>query len=276
MRAGVRGFGSERVLVGPRAFKACVGRLVASGVGSIPTRSRHSVRAALSGRGPRQRRPRVLRRTVRARGKGLVPRILLVSLALAAPAAGAQPSFESDGGRGAESAAPVSPAAAEERLEEPADTLAVARGTDAPSWVMFRSLALPGWGQLKNGAVWKAVLCAGAGAAFYERLVFESGRIDHYRRARAAAQAHADLAAYYESKVARHRGHRRDFVWWTSLFLLLCGGDAYVDAHLKGFDVRIQAVPESEPPAAEGAPETAAVAAQGSGFGLRAGLYLRF
>ena len=158
-----------------------------------------------------------------------------------------------------------------ERVEQLGDTLAVGSGFSAPSWVMMRSFLVPGWGQAKNGSWWKALFCAGVGAAFYERLYFEDRMVDEYRAKMAAADDEY-LAAVLAGKVERHRNHRRDFIWWTGLFLALCGGDAYVDAHLRGFEVKIQVAPDFQPPIHEPAGESAA---SGWGtWGLRAGLSL--
>lgn len=112
---------------------------------------------------------------------------------------------------------------------------------------MLRSIIVPGWGQAKNGAWLKAVLVAGIGAAFYERLYFENRMVGVYQRKEVEAAGNEDQVAFYERKEERHRNHRRDFIWWTALFLGLAGGDAYVDAQLKGFDVKIQVAPEDEP-----------------------------
>lgn len=116
---------------------------------------------------------------------------------------------------------------------------------DAPTWVMFRSLAFPGWGQAKNGTWLKALIVAGIEVAFIERLVYENRMVHEYRDKAAACPPESDEKAdYYRQKQERHESHRRDFIWWTSLFVLLSMGDAYVDAHLRAFDVRLQAEPE--------------------------------
>ncbi len=128
-----------------------------------------------------------------------------------------------------------------------ADTLAAeAGGFSAPTWVMLRSLAIPGWGQATNGAWWKAVLVAGVEGAFLERLRFEDRMVDEFdARAGSAAQGSLERARF-EAAAERHREMRRDFTWWTCVAIALSMGDAYVDAHLKGFDVRLQAEPDAD------------------------------
>ncbi|MBD3235690.1 MAG: hypothetical protein GF330_03190, partial [Candidatus Eisenbacteria bacterium] len=108
-------------------------------------------------------------------------------------------------------------------VEQPGDSLRVGSGWDAPTWVMVRSFLVPGWGQAKNGAWLKALFCAAVGAAFYERLYFEDRMVSEYREKMHAAED-PYLASVLAGKVERHRGHRRDFIWWTGLFLALCGG----------------------------------------------------
>ncbi|MCK4303381.1 MAG: hypothetical protein KAY24_04020 [Candidatus Eisenbacteria sp.] len=115
---------------------------------------------------------------------------------------------------------------------------------DTPTWVALRSLVMPGWGQAKNGAWLKALLVAGVEMAFIERLVFENRMVHEYRD---KALADPSEAAFYQMKTERHESHRRDFIWWTSFLVALAMGDAYVDAHLHDFDVRLQAEPSIEP-----------------------------
>jgi hypothetical protein len=194
------------------------------------------MRAALMDRADQRRRSLGLRATVT---RGLVAVLFLLVLAVA----------QADGEYTEASAVPEMPehVSGTEPIEQPDDTLAVrATGLNAPTLVMLRSVLVPGWGQAKNGAWIKAVLFAGMGAALYERVYFENRMVREY--AQKAQDAHGDesLVNHYEKKVARHENHRRDFIWWTCIFLGFCGGDAYVDAHLKGFDVRIQVEPDYE------------------------------
>ncbi len=116
---------------------------------------------------------------------------------------------------------------------------------DRSGWVMARSALIPGWGQAKNAKWLKALIVAGIEGAFFERLVFENGRVHYYRDRAAELPAEQEgKRAYYEAKVERHEDHRRDFIWWTSLAVALAMGDAYVDAQLRDFDVELQAEPE--------------------------------
>jgi len=200
---------------------------LASGVGSIPTRSRQlegggRARAA-AGVAPPLVAPDPERAVFpRARGAALV---LFAWLSLGA--------------------APV-PA----QIPAPPDSAyAVAGGWEAPTWVMGRSLLLPGWGQAKNGTWLKSLLVAGLEGAFLERLYFEDRRTRAYRAQAASAPLESAERARLAALARKHRGHRRDFTWWTSLVLILSMADAYVDAHLGGFDVGLQEPPVAPPPA---------------------------
>jgi hypothetical protein len=140
-------------------------------------------------------------------------------------------------------APPVVPEAAEPAAE--ADTTdASPRGFDSPSWVMARSALFPGWGQAKNGAWWKALLVAGLESAFLERLYYEDRMTGIYRARAAATPVVSDEHAFWDAKTRRHIGHRRNFTWWTGLLIAVSVADAYVDAHLRGFNVRLEGAPE--------------------------------
>lgn len=148
------------------------------------------------------------------------------------------------------------------RAAEPDSSAAEPSGLDGPTWVMLRSALLPGWGQAKNGAWWKAILVAGVETAFLERLYYEDRRVGVYREKASALPEGSERDAY-ESRMHRHMDHRRDFTWWTAILLLLSLADAYVDAHLRNFDVRLEGVPaEREAPGAPGG------GAQGSPSGV--------
>ena len=206
----------------------------ASGVGSIPTRSRQipkgGSRGAKAALGP----PFMIGRRVLA-----LFRDLLTVGALLFLAGGGALAQEETGGL--DLAAPVVNA-------EP-DTLRSSGFFDPPTWVALRSLVVPGWGQAKNRSWLKALLVAGLEAAFVERLYFEDRLVGEYRRKRYEYPAQAD---FYERKEERHKGHRLDFIWWTSLFVGLSMGDAFVDAHLKDFEVDLGPGTDPDPEQAGG------------------------
>jgi hypothetical protein len=146
--------------------------------------------------------------------------------------------------RAADDAAPVATATGSDPAAEADTTATSPHGFDAPAWVMARSALFPGWGQAKNGAWWKALLVAGIESAFLERLYYEDRMTGVYRARAAATPVESGEHDFWDAKTRRHIGHRRDFSWWTGLMLALSLTDAYVDAHLRGFNVRLEGAPE--------------------------------
>jgi hypothetical protein len=125
----------------------------------------------------------------------------------------------------------------------PDSTLGALSGLNSPTAVMARSLIIPGWGQAKNRAWVKAIVVAGVEGAFLERIAYESRMANRYAALADAYATDDPLRVPLDQGVERHRNHRRDFVWWTGLWVFLAMGDAYTDAHLKHFDVRLQEDP---------------------------------
>ena len=92
----------------------------------------------------------------------------------------------------------------------------------SPKGAMIRSLIFPGWGQWYNGKTWKAALvCATElgiiGASFYWDNKAKNTQNELFR--------------------LQYQDNRRAAFWFLGLAILISMGDAYVDAHLAGFDV---------------------------------------
>ncbi len=114
------------------------------------------------------------------------------------------------------------------RVDVDSTSVGRAGGFRAPFWVMMRSAAAPGWGQLHNGSVLKAVVFGGA------ELGFGYGIWKEDQLAKDAKRQGDFLSA------DRHGSIKRDYLWWGAFTVLLSLGDAYVDAHLHGFDVEFR------------------------------------
>lgn len=129
-----------------------------------------------------------------------------------------------------------------------------------PKWIMFRSAAVPGWGQWTNGKHLKAIVVA-AGEGYLIGRAIDYGRKEKRaeRRAREAADD-PGLEARFQEERRYLASHRRDFTWWSAFAAVLSMGDAYVDAQLGPFDA------EFEPQDRDAARPA----------GIRAGLRLRF
>jgi hypothetical protein len=105
-----------------------------------------------------------------------------------------------------------------------------------PRWIMFRSLAVPGWGQWANGKHLKAVVvAAGEGYLVWRAIDYGRQEGDKADEARLASEDPVRQAELLERK--RYYGsRRRDFTWWSVFAVVLSMGDAYVDAQLGPFD----------------------------------------
>jgi uncharacterized protein DUF5683 len=128
---------------------------------------------------------------------------------------------------------------------------------DQPRWVMLRSLALPGWGQIHNRAWIKAVGVAGSEIAMGAAIWNDERHLDRLSAEVRVAQADQDqprfnaaVLAYNDVLDASIR--RRWLLGGLIAFALL---DAYVDAHFVDFEVEFErdpALPEGTPiPAAK-------------------------
>ncbi|MBM3318591.1 MAG: hypothetical protein FJY75_12135 [Candidatus Eisenbacteria bacterium] len=176
--------------------------------------------------------------------------LLLAAIARAEPQAAPADDPSAAAGVDSSAAAAGEPASVRPAADDLAETRL--RGFDAPTWVMARSAVFPGWGQAKNGAWLKALLVAGTEIAFLERLHFENRRVHDYRARAAVTPEGTSERALLDSRVRRHMNHRRDFTWWLGFLLAYSLADAYVDAHLRHFDVSLEG--GGEPRAGEGAP----------------------
>ncbi len=103
------------------------------------------------------------------------------------------------------------------------DTVLVKR--HSPSGAMWRSMALPGWGQLYNRKYLKAAIYGGGEIAlFYASLV-------QNRRYKQAREDEDWIAAdFYENDRNRLR-------WWLAGTILFSMADAYVDGQLWDFEL---------------------------------------
>jgi len=125
---------------------------------------------------------------------------------------------------------------------------------DAPRWVMLRSLAVPGWGQLHNGSWLKAVLLGGGETAIISGLVEDDRRIRRLRAQADAARAEGDNDGF-NAAVDAYNQRLNHFVsrqWLLGGLLVYSLMDAYVDAHFKDFKVEFEydpALPGGKPPA---------------------------
>jgi hypothetical protein len=147
----------------------------------------------------------------------------------------------------------------ERRRDVAADTVRLRprRGRfDTPRWVMLRSLALPGWGQLHNGSWFKAAALGGGEIWLVAGLVDENRRMQQLMEEADLAQAKGDNAGFNAAVEAYNR-RLEGFVsrqWWLGGLLAYALMDAYVDAHFRDFKVEFEydrALKGGKPPAGQ-------------------------
>jgi len=111
----------------------------------------------------------------------------------------------------------------------------------SPFWSSIRSLAFPGWGQLHNGSEIRAAVLFSMQTYFLSRIYVADRRASYYRdRANDPEPAwdRDELLARYDDL----RDTRGDMVWWSAILALYSVIDAYVDAHMVGFDEGVDEV----------------------------------
>ncbi len=99
-----------------------------------------------------------------------------------------------------------------------------------PRSALLRSAVIPGWGQWHNGHPWKAALFAGAASGWLASALAEVRSLDD-----------ATTAAERETRSNR----RNTRFLYFGLTVTLAAIDAFVDAHLAGFD-RIGVAPSMD------------------------------
>ena len=122
-------------------------------------------------------------------------------------------------------------------------------GFDKPVWVMTRSLVFPAWGQMHNGAWWKAGIIGGTEGVLIYRLIDDrnalndlSAQIDE-ARANNDPVTEAALVAEYNDRSNKHVARQ----WWLGALVAYSMLDAYIDAHFKHFRVDFKDDPTVPP-----------------------------
>lgn len=111
----------------------------------------------------------------------------------------------------------------------------------SPTLTMFKSVILPGWGQLANGKYIKAGLIIVVESHFLYKSIDLARKASDWRDKWKAAPA--DQKTIYYNQYADYRDSRNTYLWYTALTIFLSMFDAYVDAHLENFP---DEVPTSE------------------------------
>jgi hypothetical protein len=127
---------------------------------------------------------------------------------------------------------------------------------EAPRWVMLRSLAFPGWGQLHNGSWLKAIVIGGGESWIIVGMVEDNRRLRQLREQADRAKAEGDEGGL-EVAVNAYNSRLDRFVsrqWLLGGLLIYSLMDAYVDAHFRDFKVEFEydrALKGGKPPAGQ-------------------------
>jgi hypothetical protein len=108
----------------------------------------------------------------------------------------------------------------------------------SPTGALLRSAVVPGWGQFYNHDYLKSIVIAAGESYLLYRVVHYWGKTDDAYTRFASTE---DLALrdryFYEYEFYQDR--RDLFIWLSGVTIFLSMIEAYVDAHLAGFDVDV-------------------------------------
>lgn len=105
-----------------------------------------------------------------------------------------------------------------------------------PMWGLFKSMVLPGWGQLGNRRYIKAAVYFGLEAWMVGGAMHYHKRASDFRRAYDATPLdYVGLRNDYYSLWRDRQDERNKYTWFAMIVAFVSMFDAYVDAHLSGF-----------------------------------------
>lgn len=102
----------------------------------------------------------------------------------------------------------------------------------SPMGALLRSVAVPGWGQFYNRKYVKSAVVFGVESFFIIKSVQWWKKTEDQYDLVLQTESGRDFTTYLN-----YRDRRNDFLWLTGLSVFISMFDAYVDAHLSGFDV---------------------------------------
>ncbi len=102
-----------------------------------------------------------------------------------------------------------------------------------PTKALFKSLVIPGWGQLGNGRVKKAIIFAGLQGWCIGATIHYGNSASNFKREYTNAVPVVTRNQYY-SLYKDRRQERNKYIFFLGLTTLVSVFDAYVDAHLSG------------------------------------------
>lgn len=130
------------------------------------------------------------------------------------------------------------------RVVAPQTVMVGAKPKRSPMGALLRSVAVPGWGQYYNRKFLKSAVIFGAESYFIYRAAYWWVKAeDQYDQVRGFPESQQALEF---NRYLTYRSSRNDYLWLTGITVFVSMFDAYVDAHLAGFDVDL--TPEFQPP----------------------------
>ena len=109
-----------------------------------------------------------------------------------------------------------------------------------PTKALFKSLLVPGWGQVGNRRYVKAGVIFALEVLFVGAAIHYDNQVGDARRMFESAESLASRNNWYDY-MDNKRKNRGKFAWYAGITIFISMFDAYVDAHLFGFaDERAQ------------------------------------
>jgi len=105
--------------------------------------------------------------------------------------------------------------------------------TQNPTAALFKSMLVPGLGQLGNRRYFKAALFAGLEGWFISKAVYYGRKASDAQKFY-DAQTDPSLRYFAYTELDQKRKSRNKFIWFAGITTFVSMFDAYVDAHLSG------------------------------------------
>src|SRR3990172_6320058 len=107
----------------------------------------------------------------------------------------------------------------------------------SPTGALFRSVAIPGWGQFYNKKYLKAALVFLGEGSLIAGAVVEWKRMDEHKKIfEALPDTNPQLKTSEFNQYQYHKDNRNLFLWWTAGVIFISMWDAYADAQLSSFE----------------------------------------
>ncbi len=122
-----------------------------------------------------------------------------------------------------------------EGLQAQDSTLLRRRSHKSPTGALLRSMVVPGWGQFYNGSYIKAGIIGSLESFLIYQTVYYFRRTSRYEDLYTNDSTNARSSLYQQYD--RYRDLRNQHIWFLGITVFFSMFDAYVDAHLKNFNV---------------------------------------